>query len=105
MIGRLEVEEVAFHGLTNRVAAELIGERVLRVLCYPLAQLEIVANRTAQRLRPGSPFVLNWSPLGISGLVCRTGQPKPGEIRNNRVTIDAAEDVYAIDRATYSAIS
>jgi hypothetical protein len=105
MAGRLEVEEVAFHGLTNRAAAELVGGRVLRVLCFPLGQLEIVATRYAQRLRPGGAFVLNWPPLGISGLVCRTGQPKPGEIRNNLITIDASEDVYALDRAVYSAIA
>lgn len=101
MLGRQVVEEIPFRAISHPGAARIVGERALRSLSYPLGRLEISATRAARRTLPGSVFRLNWAPLGISGLICRATRVGKGEIRSNTISIEAAEDVYGLDRATF----
>ena len=78
-----------------------------RVLVHdPLVGDRIDAALRLLELRLGGVLVAGGAaPLGISGLVCRVTRIQPGEIRNNRIVIEAAEDVYGIDRAVFSAVA
>lgn len=105
ILGRLAIEEMPMKAISNPVAAQIVAERLMRVVGSSLGGLEIGALRHAVRLRPGAPFVLNWPKLGVSGLICRVSRISTGEIRDNLVRIDAAEDPYGLDNVTYNAIA
>jgi hypothetical protein len=103
LLGRGETDTVDFSALTSDANARIQGERYLRSVSYPLARLEITADRSSWRLRPGQAFVLNWAPLGIAGMVCRVTRIRTGEIRDGAVGIEAVEDVYNLANATFAA--
>lgn len=100
--GQLSVSEVEFRGLSNAPAASLVAGRVLKTVSYPFARLKLKANRSAWALRPGSVFKLNWSPLGIAGMVCRVTRPAYGELTNGKLTLEAIEDAFSISGTAYS---
>jgi hypothetical protein len=90
--GDLSIEEIMFPGLSNRTNARTVALRALKALSHPLAQLEIKVDRTAWRLRPGDPFRLTCSHLGITDLPCRVTRVHGGDIASGQITVDAVED-------------
>jgi hypothetical protein len=100
--GRVYRKEASLEGFSNAANAQQALGRLARALSYPLATMEIVADRTAWDFRPGTPFVLDWPPLGISGMVCRVMEMRPGTLTDGKIVIDAAEDVFGLDHTGYT---
>jgi putative tail protein len=91
--GDMAVEEFVFPGISNQAAAEQVAERMLRSLSYPVAHIELLANREAWSLRPGSVFALTWEPLGITKLPCRVTRVATGDLVEGTIRIEAIEDI------------
>jgi len=100
--GQLAVESINFRGLSNAAAAQRVAARALKALSLPPAQIAMVANREAWALRPGSVAVVNWPPLGITGLVFRVTRPRSGSLLDGKIQIDAVPDIFAVDWTGYS---
>jgi hypothetical protein len=101
--GKLAAEVIKFHGFSKAENANKAAARVGKTLSYPLAAIHMVSNRDAWQLRPGSVFKLNWPPLGITGMVCRVGEIRYGDLLKNRIDIDAVEDIFGLAETAYSA--
>jgi len=78
-----------------------LAERDLRALSTPLAIISIKVNRTGWSVKKGDPFVINWAPLNIAGLVCRVIDISLGTLDEGTITINALEDVFALPVTSY----
>lgn len=63
-----------YPGVKDKETAKWIASRNLRQFSYPLALIEIEANREASSLKPGDVVTMNWPELGITGMVVRIMQ-------------------------------
>jgi hypothetical protein len=68
--------------------------RTLRVVSTPLASGTLTTNRKMASLTVGSVFVLDWAPLGISGMVMRVASMKLGPLDDNTIDLQVVEDVF-----------
>ena len=98
-------ETVQYHGLSNTTIAQLIAQRDLKAVSYPLAQVSLKVNRKGWQLRPGSPFKMTWSGEGITGMVLRVAEISYGALddTNLEITIKAAEDLFGLVGTAYGA--
>lgn len=69
--------------------------RTLRVVSAPIASGTLTVNRKMAQLTVGAVFVLDWEPLGITGLVMRVMNMKLGTLDSNTIDLEVSEDVYA----------
>lgn len=100
--GEVAMEEIPFLGISNAAQAQAIAARSLKTLAYPLAVISFRAKRKAWSFRPGTPFRLQYSPLGIADMVCRVTRISYGTLTDGWITIDAAEDIFAVAWTGYS---
>lgn len=101
--GEIATEEIAFLGFSSFAAADRACARALKTLSYPLAKASMTLSRTAWTLRPGSVFKLNWPARGINGVIMRVVRIDYGNIKQNRIDIEAVEDIFAISQSAYVA--
>lgn len=85
-----------YPGFTNRRNATLAAQRDLKALSTPLVSCTITANLDAVDLNPGDVFKLVWPDYDLAGLVMRVIKIGFGDGRQNRVRIDAVQDVFAV---------
>ena len=90
-----------FMGVKNAALANQLAWRDLRALAIPLAKASITANRELYQLKPGDLFTLTWPPLGITGLLMRVNRLNFGELLSNKITVDAVEDVFTSQAASF----
>jgi len=86
-------------GIPDGSLASKIALRELRQLATPLAKAEILCNRDAWSLNLGDVFRLQYAPLGIDDMVMRVAEVDYGTLTDGRVTIIAAQDVFAVASA------
>lgn len=91
--GDLAIEEFSFPGISNLANATIVANRVLKAVSHTPAEIAIKANRELYALRPGSPFRLTLTPLGITDMPCRIGQIGTGMLERGGVSFDAVEDL------------
>lgn len=101
--GEVSTQDLAYRGYSNAENAQAAAARALMALSYPLAAINLVADRSTWDYRPGTVFRLDWPKLGISGMVCRVLRVGTGELRTGKVRIEAFEDIFAIDWTGYTA--
>ena len=94
--------EVDYLGCTNGYTAGVVAARMMKLSSYPFAALRFKVNRKAWSLRQCDVFVLNWPPLGISGMVCRVTRPATGLLEDGMMTIECVEDAFALANTAYS---
>ncbi len=99
--GEIAAEDFAFRGFATAHAANLAAARVLKTYSYPLAKVTCAVTRKGWALRPGRLFRLDWPLRGINGVVFRIVSINYGGLRDNRIEIDAVEDIFSISRAAY----
>jgi hypothetical protein len=90
-----------FMGLKDKAAANFIAWRDLRTLAYPLAKVSFMLKRELYTLKPGSLFRFSWSSLGISELLMRVNRIQVGNADDNMLSIDAIEDVFVSQAASF----
>ncbi|WP_019865127.1 phage tail protein [Methylovulum miyakonense] len=90
-----------YPGITNGDLAARVAQRDLQILSAPLSKVKFTANRTAWNLKVGDVVVFKWAKLDISSMVVRIGAIRYGTLANRTITIEAAEDVFALPAVSY----
>lgn len=103
--GWIEAEDYDFTMFSNATISNLVALRVLNTVSYPLAKLELMVDRRAYNLRPGSPIKVSWQweEQSISNLVCRVLSIDYGQIRQGKITLNVCEDIFHLVYAAYGA--
>jgi hypothetical protein len=101
--GAISTQDFTLRGFSNAVNAQNACARALMGVSFPLAVMNIKADRTGWSLRPGSPFKLVWPELGIDNLICRVTRIGMGTLTSGEIELEAAEDVFGIEWAAYTA--
>lgn len=99
---RVKSTEVSTPGVTDATVASKIAARQLSILNVPLYKCDLTVNRKAQNLRPGSVFVLNWSPFGISNMVMRVTKIDFGELTSNQIKLSCVQDRFSSSSLTFA---
>ncbi|AZF90093.1 central tail hub [Pseudomonas phage vB_PaeS_SCUT-S4] len=99
---RVKSTEVSTPGVTDATVASKIAARQLSILNVPLYKCDLTVNRKAQNLRPGSVFVLNWSPFGISNMVMRVTKIDFGELTSNQIKLSCVQDRFSSSTLTFA---
>lgn len=94
-----------YHGFQSAALALRAAQRDLRTLSSQLCSCTIYADRTAKDLQVGDVFRLTWPDYGITKLVMRVAGIAYGDGRNNRIRINAAEDVFRLDDLPLTAVN
>lgn len=87
---------IQYTGFTNSTIAAKAAARDLKILSSPLLTCNIEANREASSLNIGDVFKLVWPDYHDGYVVMRVQQIALGGPNNNRVKIQATEDVFAL---------
>lgn len=99
--GEIATENVDFRGFAHVDAANRACARTLKTYSYPLAKATCSVTRKGWALRPGSVFKLDWPQRGINNVVMRVVRIDYGNLKTNRIDIDATEDIFAISKSAY----
>jgi len=100
--GEVSTQDLKYRGFSNATIAQLWAARALSSLAYPLAAIEMQTDRSAWSLRPGAVFKLDWPKLGVEGMVCRVLRIGTGDLLSGMISIEAVEDVFAVDWTAYT---
>lgn len=93
----------AYPGLPTADLAMRAAMRELVAVSTPLAKVRFRANRKAYDKLPGDVIKMSWSKHGLSNLVLRVIRVNTGTLTDGEIEIDAAEDVFGLPSATYTA--
>lgn len=93
----------SYPGISKAELAQRVAQRDLRTLTYPLVRCTVRLNRAGYNLRPGKVFRLNWSELGLSGLVLRVLKINYGTLEQGAIVVEVIEDIFSLGNLTYSA--
>ncbi len=104
VVGVTTLVQIDYKGCSNAHTAGLVAARVMKLSSYPFAAIRFKANRLAWGLRQCDVFVLNWPPLGISGMVCRVTKPAAGQLEDGMMTLECVEDAFAIGNTAFSEV-
>lgn len=85
-----------YQGIPDATLASKVALRELRQLATPLARGEILCNRNVWNLNIGSPFRLQWPPLGIADMVMRVVDVDYGTLTDGRITLSVVQDVFRV---------
>lgn len=100
--GQIEAEEYDYSGVSNVTLANKITAKVLRTVSSPLSRVNFEANRDGTKLRPGSPFKLQWPELGIGNIIYRVGGIEQGTLDSPGIKITAVENAFSVASVAYS---
>lgn len=81
-------------GVKTGSLANAIAWRELRVLSTPLAQANLIVDRSFYGLLPGDPFAFTDPDVGFVKLPMRVKSIKYGNLLDGKITIDAVQDVF-----------
>jgi hypothetical protein len=96
-------QSLSYPMISTEALAAKVADRDLRAISTSLAKGDLVCNRRARTLRPGDVFVLNWAPLGLSGVVCRVLRVTVGDLHNGAIRVSFLKDVFSLGTALYGA--
>lgn len=85
-----------YQGIPNAELASKVALRELRQMATPLARGELVCNREAWNLTVGTPFRLQWPPLGIEDMVMRVVDVDYGTLTSGKITLTVVQDVFRV---------
>ncbi len=91
---KLRVADFEYPWIKRLSVAMTVAERELRAVSIPRRMLKVVCNREAILLRPGDAFKFDWPEYGISDMVFRVRTIDLGTLSDNKVTIEAMQDVW-----------
>jgi len=100
--GLIVSQTVNYTGCKDPALAQVLADRDLLTLSYPLARATLVVNRDAWVVNPGK--VVDWTDtnLGLVAKRFRVNKLNLGTILDGRITLDLTEDVFAIGVPAFS---
>ncbi len=90
-------------GICDPILAARVAQRELELRISPISKVSVVANRTAFALYEGDVFKLVWPAEGIAAAYYRILELDMGVLTDNKVRIEAIEDVFGLPAASYVA--
>ena len=100
--GEMTSEEVAFRGFSTALNAQRAAARELMAESYPFAGFQLTVNRAGWALGPGDVVRLTWPKYALADLPCRITRIHPGHLRDGRIRIDLAEDIFSVAWTAYT---
>ena len=95
--GIIRSETIAFPYIRSNEVAQRVAERSLRMLRLPKATATFYeTTRQSALWRPGTPFKLVNVEHGVASVLMRVANMDYGEYENDRVRIEAIQDVFAL---------
>ena len=92
---RRRSKTIDYPGISNARIAALVAAREMNVLSRPLKKISLTVNRDGYNLRPGSCFKVTWSEYNLNATIFRCQRVDLGQLFDNKVVIEAVEDVFA----------
>lgn len=99
--GQIISQVVEMPGIHDSGLAARVAQRELESRSRPICKLTIVTNRIAFNLYEGEVFKFSWPEHGISQMVCRAVSVNLGSLQDNRITIEAVEDVFGLPLTSF----
>jgi len=99
--GQIKSQEVDLPGIRNPELAARVAQRELESRIKPIAKLTITTDRRAFHLYEGDVFNFTWIDHGISNMVCRILSMDMGSLEDNKITIEAVQDVFGLPATSY----
>lgn len=94
--------EVVYPGVKDGPLANKLAWRDLRALSYPLAKAELILNRTAYALLPGSVFRFSNAKLSVVDMVMRVTRVDYGNLADGKVRVDCLQDIFAVTSGVFA---
>ena len=94
-------QTVSYPGIDKHSNAARVAARELRQASSKISKVKLKTNREAWNLNPGDVFVFSWDVLGIASIVMRVTKIDYGKLDSPTIVVDAVEDVFALDQASY----
>jgi hypothetical protein len=91
-----------YYMIQNATLAATVAARELRTASAPLATFQIEADRSAWNFLPGDVVKINYPEHGMSGVAVRLMKVNYGKPGDERIKIDAIEDVFALNAGAYT---
>lgn len=85
----------------SQTVADKIAAREQKQLSALGAQIEIECLRTMAQILPGDVFKISIASMGITNMVVRAIQVKNGDLENDSIIMNIAEDVFGIIYTTF----
>lgn len=109
-LGNIQAQGARIHdsvdlpGITSRDKAIEVAGRELDNRSTPLQQIRFSANRELWEYGAGSVVKIEWPPLNIPPTVFRLIKVGLGTLEDGTLSIEAVEDIYALDPTTYAVV-
>jgi hypothetical protein len=94
--GQVLPQTLELIGISTEAMAQRLAARELRQITTPLGVVRLVCDRRPAGLFEGKQFVLDWPAYGLADVVMRVTGIDHGTPDDPSVTIEAAEDLYAL---------
>lgn len=94
-------ERMSYPGLPSEELALRIAQRDLKAKSIGLRTFEIVCDRRAWRLQPGSVFKIQDYRRGLGTIIVRVASAQDGTLVDGRITITAIQDVFGFPLTSY----
>jgi hypothetical protein len=101
--GRLRTATISYPGCMEPDLAVELATRDLSQSSVPLLGATMELNRRAASLRPGDPFVWSWDAYGLEQVVMRVKNFDLGALNDNRISIEATQDEFAVGLTVFAA--
>lgn len=101
--GRLRTATISYPGCMEPDLAVELATRDLSQSSVPLLGATMELNRQAASLRPGDPFVWSWGAYGLEQVVMRVKNFDLGALNDNRISIEATQDEFAVGLTVFAA--
>ena len=92
-IGRRQTRSMSFPMFTNVENASWATQMAMTEAAYPLATIRVSIGRKGFELLPGDPFVLSYSPYGISDMVVRIITIEEEPLDSERLNLTVIQDI------------
>ncbi|MBK3745240.1 hypothetical protein G3A39_39335 [Paraburkholderia aspalathi] len=90
-----------YEGIRNADLAMFAAARDLRVASAPMASCEVIVNRSAWKVVPGSVVKIRWPEHGMMDVLMRVGLVDYGQTNDSKIRLSLAEDIFSLPQADY----
>ncbi len=102
IVKAINAVKIVMPGVKNPTLANSIAWREIRALSTPIVTMKLVTDRSQFDVQPGDVLEFSWARFGITRLPIRVTSVDRGKILENKMTIDAAQDVFSFNAGSYS---
>ena len=102
IVKTVNASKIRSPGVKNPTLANAIAWREIRTLSTPVPTMKVVTDRSQYALVPGDVREFTWGRFGITRLPVRITRVDRGQILNNEIILDVAQDVFAFNAGSFA---